>query len=157
MRCEEEAWGLHRGNRGQVQLTLSYCTRRRALLVILHQAMNLLPMDNNGFSDPFVKLCLVENVIDNRWQRGHDPPRRTSAKKQSSKKLITGRNSYSTSVKWKTLNPEWNEEFVFGIRLTDLMKVTLCLSMWDKDFGKSNDYLGMFIFWKQHNTNPRHF
>ncbi|XP_047344321.1 rabphilin-1-like isoform X1 [Vespa velutina] len=142
---EEEAWGLHRGNRGQVQLTLSYCTRRRALLVIIHQAMNLLPMDNNGFSDPFLKLCLVENVIDNRWQRGHDPLGRNSAKKQSSKKLITGRSSYSTSVKWKTLNPEWNEEFIFGIRLTDLMKVTLCLSMWDKDFGKRNDYLGGLV------------
>ncbi|KAL2746144.1 rabphilin-1-like isoform X1 [Vespula maculifrons] len=142
---EEEAWDLHRGNRGQVQLTLSYCTRRRALLVIVHQAMNLLPMDNNGFSDPFVKLCLVENVIDNRYQRGHDPLGCTSAKKQSSKKLITGRSTYSTSIKWKTLNPEWNEEFVFGIRLTDLMKVTLCLSMWDKDFGKSNDYLGGLV------------
>ncbi|XP_015174553.1 PREDICTED: uncharacterized protein LOC107065408 isoform X1 [Polistes dominula] len=139
---EEEAWDLHRGNRGQIQLTLSYCTRRRALLVIIHQAMNLLPMDNNGFSDPFVKLCLVENVIENRQQRGHDPPGRTSTKKYPSKKLAAGRSSYSTSVKWKTLSPEWNEEFVFGIRLTDLMKVTLCLSMWDKDFGKSNDYLG---------------
>lgn len=159
---EEEVWGLHRGNRGQIQLTLSYCTRRRVLLVTIHQAMNLLPMDKNGFSDPFVKLCLVENVIDNRRQRGHDTSGRTNVvaaaavagttttttatttttKKQSTRKLIAGRSSYNTSVKWKTLNPEWNEEFVFGIRLADLTKVTLCLSMWDKDFGKSNDYLG---------------
>lgn len=123
-------------------MSLSYCTRRRALMVTVHRATNLLPMDSNGFSDPFVKLCLIENATNNHRQRIFDYSiARITAKKLVSKK-ITGRNSQSTTIKWKTLNPEWNEEFAFATRLTDLMKFTLCLTVWDKDFGKSNDYLG---------------
>ncbi|KYN02637.1 Double C2-like domain-containing protein beta [Cyphomyrmex costatus] len=114
---EEETWGMCSSGRGQIQISLSYCTRRRALLVTVHRATNLLPMDSNGFSDPFVKLALVEDATDNHRQQ-------------------------RTSIKRKTLNPEWNEEFVFATRLTELMKLTLCLTVWDKDFGKSNDYLG---------------
>ncbi|CAK9832833.1 Double C2-like domain-containing protein beta [Anthophora retusa] len=139
---EEAAWGVFSSGRGQIQVSLSYCTRRRALTVTVHRATNLLPMDSNGFSDPFVKLCLIENVTNNHRQRVFDYSiARITAKKLISKK-ITGRNSQSTTIKWKTLNPEWNEEFAFPTRLTDLMKFTLCLTVWDKDFGKSNDYLG---------------
>lgn len=129
--------------RGQIQISLSYCTRRRALLVTVHCATNLLPMDSNGFSDPFVKLALVEDATDNhRQQRFLDYSAARAAKKLTGKKTA-GRGSQSTSIKRKTLNPEWNEEFVFATRLTELMKLTLCLSVWDKDFGKSNDYLGI--------------
>ncbi|KYQ60372.1 Double C2-like domain-containing protein beta [Trachymyrmex zeteki] len=113
----KETWGMCSSGRGKIQISLSYCTRRRALLVTVHRATNLLPMDSNGFSDPFVKLALVEDATDNHRQQ-------------------------RTSIKRKTLNPEWNEEFVFATRLTELMKLTLCLTVWDKDFGKSNDYLG---------------
>lgn len=99
-------------------------------------------MDSNGFSDPFVKLCLIENVTNNHRQRVFDYSiARITAKKLVSKKT-TNRNAQSTTIKWKTLNPEWNEEFAFATRLTDLMKFTLYLTVWDKDFGKSNDYLG---------------
>lgn len=49
---------------------------------------------------------------------------------------------YKTSVKWKNLNPVFNEEFVFETKMTDLPKQTLILTIWDKDYGKSNDYLG---------------
>ncbi|KAG7205152.1 hypothetical protein KM043_005519 [Ampulex compressa] len=132
---EEITWGVYSTGRGQIQISLSYCTRRRALTVTVHRAINLLPMDSNGFSDPFVKMCLLEDTMNNQRQQ------RSAAKRLVIKK-ITGRNYQSTSIKWKTLNPEWNEEFVFVTRLTDLMRLTLCLSVWDKDFGKSNDYLG---------------
>ncbi|XP_018054000.1 PREDICTED: rabphilin-3A [Atta colombica] len=140
---EEETWGMCSSGRGQIQISLSYCTRRRALLVTVHRATNLLPMDSNGFSDPFVKLALVEDATDNhRQQRFLDySAARATAKKLTGRKTA-GRGSQSTSIKRKTLNPEWNEEFVFATRLTELMKLTLCLTVWDKDFGKSNDYLG---------------
>lgn len=111
-------------------------------MVTVHRATNLLSMDSNGFSDPFVKLCLIENVTNNHRQRVFDYSiTRITARKLMSKK-VASRNSHSTTIKWKTLNPEWNEEFAFTTRLTDLMKLTLCLTVWDKDFGKSNDYLG---------------
>nr|XP_012153756.1 PREDICTED: rabphilin-1-like isoform X3 [Megachile rotundata] len=139
---EEAAWGVFSSGRGQIQLSLGYCTRRGALMVTVHRATNLLPMDSNGSSDPFVKLCLIENVTNNHRQRIFDYSfARITIRKLVSKK-VANCNAQNTSVKWKTLNPEWNEEFAFAARLTDLMKITLCLTVWDKDFGKSNDYLG---------------
>jgi len=53
---EDEVWGDDTWTRGQILVTLCYSTRRRALVVGIIRCVNLQPMDNNGFSDPFVKL-----------------------------------------------------------------------------------------------------
>ena len=54
-------------------------------------------------------------------------------------------HKYKTSVKWKNLNPVFNDEFVFETKMTELPKQALEITVWDKDYGKSNDYLGKFI------------
>ncbi|XP_066603749.1 rabphilin-3A isoform X2 [Prorops nasuta] len=140
--CEEDVWGDFTSGRGRIQITLCYCTRRRALLITIHRAINLLPMDSNGFSDPFVKIYLMEDPLENSKRRRNRNKQNSFGLSRSSGRKNTSRNIFSTSVKWKTLNPEWNEEFAFSTRLTDLTNLTLSLSVWDKDFGKSNDYLG---------------
>ncbi|GLH01752.1 Synaptotagmin 1 [Gryllus bimaculatus] len=112
---EDEVWGNDAWTRGQILITLCYSTRRRALVVGIVRCANLTPMDNNGFSDPFVKLRLKP-----------DPYHR----------------KYKTSIKWKNLNPVFNEEFVFDTKMTELPKQSLEITVWDKDYGKSNDYLG---------------
>lgn len=52
---------------------------------------------------------------------------------------------YKTSVKWRTLNPIYNEEFHFEAGPHDLNKQSLVLTVWDKDLGKSNDFLGSLV------------
>ncbi|KAL1489419.1 hypothetical protein ABEB36_014315 [Hypothenemus hampei] len=105
-------------SRGQILLSLCYSTKKRALLVTVKKCANLLPMDNNGFSDPFVKLQLKP-----------DPYHR----------------KHKTTVKWKNLNPVYNEEFAFETRPTELYLQSLYITVYDKDYGKSNDYLGGLI------------
>uniref|UniRef100_A0A8C5FSN2 C2 domain-containing protein n=2 Tax=Gadus TaxID=8048 RepID=A0A8C5FSN2_GADMO len=73
-------------------------------------------MDANGYSDPFVKIVLKPDM----------------GKKAKCK----------TQIKKKTLNPEYNEEFSYDIKHSDLAKKQLDISVWDYDIGKSNDYIG---------------
>ncbi|TDG40861.1 hypothetical protein AWZ03_012724 [Drosophila navojoa] len=101
---------------GKMLISLCYNTKRRALVVNVKQCINLLPMDNNGSSDPFVKLQLKPDAHKNK--------------------------KHKTSVKWRTLNPVFNEEFYFEASPHDLNKEMLILTVWDKDLGKSNDFLG---------------
>ncbi|XP_023309882.1 rabphilin-3A [Anoplophora glabripennis] len=115
---EMNEWFDDLWSRGQILLSLCYSTKRRALLVTVARCVNLLPMDNNGFSDPFVKLQLKP-----------DPYHR----------------KHKTSIKWKNLNPVYNEEFAFETRPTELYTQSLYITVFDKDYGKSNDYLGGLI------------
>ncbi|KAI8116645.1 Double C2-like domain-containing protein beta [Lucilia cuprina] len=48
-------------------------------------------------------------------------------------------------VKWRTLNPIYNEEFHFEASPHDLNKQSIIITVWDKDLGKSNDFLGSLI------------
>ncbi|XP_054730962.1 rabphilin-1 [Anastrepha obliqua] len=104
---------------GKILISLCYNTKRRALVVNVKQCINLIPMDNNGSSDPFVKLQLKPDLHKNK--------------------------KYKTGVKWRTLNPIYREEFYFESSPHDLNKQTLIITVWDKDIGKSNDFLGSLI------------
>lgn len=42
--------------RGSILIGLCYNTKKRSLAVQIKRCINLIAMDNNGFSDPFVKL-----------------------------------------------------------------------------------------------------
>ncbi|XP_068087082.1 rabphilin-3A [Anabrus simplex] len=128
---EDEVWGSDTWTRGQILVTLCYSTRRRALVVGVARCANLIPMDNNGYSDPFVKLRLKP-----------DPYHR----------------KYKTGIKWKNLNPVFNEEFVFDTKMTELPKQSLEITVWDKDYGKSNDYLGgLELGWHSKGERLKHW
>lgn len=57
----------------------------------------------------------------------------------------SNRKKFKTSIKWRNLNPVFNEEFFFETRPNDLDKQTLIITVWDKDIGKSNDFLGSLM------------
>ncbi|MBN3311126.1 RP3A protein, partial [Amia calva] len=103
-------------DRGRVLLSLCYSSQQGALCVGLIRCVHLAAMDANGYSDPFVKVFLRPD--------------------------LGKKSKYKTSVKKKTLNPEFNEEFVFQVSHEELAKRTLEVTVWDYDLGMSNDFIG---------------
>uniref|UniRef100_A0AAY3ZW93 Rabphilin-3A n=1 Tax=Denticeps clupeoides TaxID=299321 RepID=A0AAY3ZW93_9TELE len=102
--------------RGRILISLTYNSQLSRLIVGVVRCVHLAAMDANGYSDPFVKICLKPDM----------------GKKAKNK----------TQIKKKTLNPEFNEEFSYEIKHAELAKKTLDISVWDYDIGKSNDYIG---------------
>ncbi|XP_010602806.1 rabphilin-3A isoform X2 [Fukomys damarensis] len=102
--------------RGKILVSLMYSTQQGGLIVGIVRCVHLAAMDANGYSDPFVKLWLKPDM----------------GKKAKHK----------TQIKKKTLNPEFNEEFFYDIKHSDLAKKSLDISVWDYDIGKANDYIG---------------
>ncbi|KAM9401767.1 protein piccolo isoform 5-T5 [Salvelinus alpinus] len=102
---------------GEIQLQINYDKQLGNLIVHVLQARNLAPRDNNGYSDPFVKVYLLPG-------RGAENKRRSKQAGQS-------------------LNPEWNQTVIYkNIHLEQLRKKLLEVSVWDYDKCSSNDFLG---------------
>ncbi|XP_078410505.1 rabphilin-3A isoform X2 [Cetorhinus maximus] len=116
---DEGEHGVDTDERGRILVSLLYNSQQGGLIVGIIRCVHLAAMDANGYSDPFVKICLKPDM----------------GKKAKQK----------TQIKKKTLNPEFNEEFFYDIKHNDLAKKTLELSVWDYDIGKANDYIGSII------------
>ncbi|XP_042193321.1 rabphilin-3A [Callorhinchus milii] len=114
--CER---GAETEERGRILISLLYNSQQGGLIVGVIRCVHLAAMDANGYSDPFVKVCLKPDMGKRAKQK--------------------------TQIKKKTLNPEFNEEFFYDIKHSDLAKKTLELSVWDYDIGKANDYIGSII------------
>ncbi|XP_039091463.1 double C2-like domain-containing protein gamma [Hyaena hyaena] len=113
---EEEESEAAGDERGRILLSLCYSSGQGGLLVGVLRCAHLAPMDANGYSDPFVRLFLHPNVGK--------------------------RSKYKTSVRKKTLNPEFNEEFFYAGPREELAQKTLLVSVWDYDLGTADDFIG---------------
>ncbi|CAG8562263.1 3276_t:CDS:10 [Acaulospora colombiana] len=76
-------------------------------------AENLLPLDNNGLSDPY---CVLTDEQGNR--------------------LV------ETRVIFETLNPRWDEAFDISIDSSEDVTRKLCITVWDRDQVGSDDVCG---------------
>ncbi|NWZ96894.1 ESYT3 protein, partial [Nesospiza acunhae] len=96
---------IHNGTEmplGEIQLTVRYASIRQSLVVLVNGCRNLVPSSSRGV-DPYVRIYLLP---DRRW---------TSRKK--------------TSVKKKTLNPQYDEKFEFFESLENIKKRTLDIAV----------------------------
>jgi Ca2+-dependent lipid-binding protein len=90
-KCVPDLCGLdHTERRGRIRLSVKY-EHENKLRIEIAEAKNLIPMDPNGLSDPYVKIKLIPTTPD-------------STKKQLQSK-------YKTKVVRATLNPQWFEKF----------------------------------------------
>uniref|UniRef100_A0A3B3Z7C9 Synaptotagmin n=1 Tax=Periophthalmus magnuspinnatus TaxID=409849 RepID=A0A3B3Z7C9_9GOBI len=85
-----------------------------ALTIGILQAADLMSMDSGGTSDPYVRVCLLPDK----------------------------KKKFDTKVHKKTLNPVFNETFVFKIPYEELGGKTLCMSVYDYDRFSKHDVIG---------------
>ncbi|XP_026152846.1 multiple C2 and transmembrane domain-containing protein 1 isoform X2 [Mastacembelus armatus] len=99
---------------GQQSVRLSELHRKSQLWrgivsIALIEGRNLIPMDPNGLSDPYVKFRL-------------------------------GPQKYRSKTVPKTLSPQWREQF--DLHLYEETGGVLELTVWDRDTGRRDDFIG---------------
>ncbi|CAF1648398.1 unnamed protein product, partial [Adineta ricciae] len=114
----------HTERRGRIHLRLQY-ERDNKLLINIIEARNLIPMDPNGLSDPYVKIKFIATSSD------------------GNKKQSTGK--YKTKTMRATLNPQWSEKFSIDLTEEDKDK-RLLIAVWDWDRTSRNDFMGSLSF-----------
>lgn len=95
---------LTRNDRGRILLALCYDMKNSRLHVGVIRCAGLISMDTNGYSDPYVKVTLKPDGKEKK--------------------------KFKTSVKKKTLNPEFNEVCKVNIPCVNIMSgyyYTICL------------------------------
>ncbi|XP_056461517.1 synaptotagmin-2 [Gadus chalcogrammus] len=99
---------------GKLQYSIEYDFENTKLTVGILQAADLISMDSGGTSDPYVKVSLLPDK----------------------------KKKYDTKVHKKTLNPVFNETFVFKVPYEELGGKTVCMSVFDYDRFSKHDIIG---------------
>uniref|UniRef100_A0A8C3G5J3 Synaptotagmin n=1 Tax=Cyclopterus lumpus TaxID=8103 RepID=A0A8C3G5J3_CYCLU len=99
---------------GKLQYSIDYDFENAKLTVGILQAADLISMDSGGTSDPYVKVQLLPEK----------------------------KKKYDTKVHKKTLNPVFNETFVFKVPYEELGGKTLMMSVYDYDRFSKHDVIG---------------
>ncbi|CAF4672014.1 unnamed protein product [Rotaria sp. Silwood1] len=114
----------HTERRGRIRLSVKY-EHENKLVIEITEARNLIPMDPNGLSDPYVKIKLIPTTPD-------------ITRKQLQSK-------YKTKTVRATLNPQWLEKFTIDLNDDDKDK-RLLIAVWDWDRTSRNDFMGSLSF-----------
>ncbi|XP_041085784.1 BAI1-associated protein 3-like [Polyodon spathula] len=108
-----------------------------ALKVSVMEGKNLLAKDSNGYSDPYCMLGILlgqspKETEEKKERKFNFRKKKEKFEKRSSvREVLPARYIQVTEVKPETLNPVWNEHFVFEI--DDVCSDQLHLDIWDHD------------------------
>jgi len=120
-KCTESVPNLcgcdHTERRGRINLQIQ--TSGSKLMCTVVEACNLIPMDPNGLSDPYVKIKLAPD-------NGDGVKKKTKTMKE-------------------TLNPVWNEVLKIDLKPDDKDR-RLQIEVWDWDRTSRNDFMGALSF-----------
>ncbi|XP_077999814.1 synaptotagmin-1-like isoform X1 [Glandiceps talaboti] len=119
LQSAEVPGGEGKSELGDVCFSLRYVPTAGKLTVVVLEAKNLKKMDVGGLSDPYVKLSVY-----------------MGGKRMKKKK---------TSIKKRTLNPYYNESFVFEVPFEQIQKVTLVVTVVDYDRMGSSEPIGKVV------------
>ncbi|KAJ6665035.1 hypothetical protein lerEdw1_005266 [Lerista edwardsae] len=111
---EDIECGLEDEKRGQLQYSLEYDFRSQEMKVGVKQAANLKAMDSGGTSDPYVVVYLTSDM----------------------------RKKFETKVYRKTLNPVFNDSFLFQIPQAEVAESTLVMQVYDFNRFSKHDIIG---------------
>ncbi|CAF1281759.1 unnamed protein product [Rotaria sordida] len=105
--------------RGKILISLMFSNETSNFHVKIKRACYLLPIDIDRKSNPYYQLCL--------FFFAH----------------LSNKLNFKTDIKKQTLNPQFNQEFIYkNIQLKRLIKKTLQITVYDKDFGKKDNFIG---------------
>jgi len=110
----------HTEKRGRLLLQIK-CSDSK-ITIKVEEGKNLLPMDPNGYSDPYVKVKLI-------------PESKITSKSLKRK----------TSIIEKNLNPKWQEILIVPLENGDKNR-RLLVEVWDWDRATLNDFMGSMSF-----------
>ncbi|XP_052808876.1 synaptotagmin-1-like isoform X1 [Mya arenaria] len=99
---------------GKLQFSLDYDFQKGELSVGVIQAADLPGMDMSGTSDPYVKVYLLPDK----------------------------KKKHETKVHRKTLNPVFNETFIFKVPFAEVASKTLVFAVYDFDRFSKHDQIG---------------
>ncbi|KAJ3586818.1 hypothetical protein NHX12_013210 [Muraenolepis orangiensis] len=102
----------------KLQYSIDYDFQENKLTVGILQAADLLSMDSGGTSDPYVRVFVLPDK----------------------------KKKFDTKVHKKTLNPVFNETFVFKIPFQEMGGKTLVMSVYDFDRFSKHDVIGDIKF-----------
>ncbi|NXX80206.1 SYT1 protein, partial [Urocolius indicus] len=111
---EDLEQGTEQTGRGKLQYSLEYNFRVQELKVGIKQAAELKAMDSGGTSDPYVIVYLTSDL----------------------------KKRYETKVYRKTLNPVFNESFIFQVLQTEVPESTLVMQIYDFNRFAKHDIIG---------------
>nr|XP_056707935.1 synaptotagmin-8 [Euleptes europaea] len=111
---EDIECGLEDEKRGRLQYSLDYDFRSQELKVGVKQAADLKAMDSGGTSDPYVIVYLTSDM----------------------------KKKYETKVYRKTLNPVFNDSFIFQIPQAEVAESTLVMQVYDFNRFSKHDIIG---------------
>ena len=113
----------HTERRGRIQLAIHASEDQTKLISEIKQAKNLIPMDPNGLSDPYVKCKLIP----------YNGETGNICRKRKTRTIRA------------CLNPEWNEQLIFDLKPDDKDR-RLLIEIWDWDRTSRNDFMGSLSF-----------